>query len=352
MTHHQSMTSAEFSARYQLIKPVADGKVRTLNALAVASGKVVMVHYLVGSTDENNAVLARVRALPDIERLKVVETLDVEGHPVVVTQFLQGFESLDVWMSSHTPGGASAGAGAAKQIKVTMRRPDAPQPRLGSTQPIRAGGGGAGKVAPPPPPPPVAPPPAAASATGSMTQPMAATPKAPPAPPPAAPALPPPPPPPPAPPRPAAPPASVSPPIAAPVEKPAPPTPVAPPPPPPPAAPGEFTRIFQMGGLSTGPDRSAPSGPLYAPPVPGVAPASQRPAMPTPPSAAPSSPFMPMPSVMPPAPPAPGAASATGMMSAPKARTPEPAPVVVPRVAPPPPIPAAPLIPEPRFGAV
>src|SRR6185437_8941789 len=304
MTHHQSMTSAEFSARYQLIKPVADGKVRTLNALAVASGKVVMVHYLVGSTDENNAILARVRALPDIERLKVVETLDVEGHPVVVTQFLQGFESLDVWMSSHTPGGASAGAGAAKQIKVTMRRPDAPQPRLGSTQPIRAGGGGAGKVAPPP---------AAASATGSLTQPMAATPKAPPAPPPAAPAVPPPspppaknggeftrlfnsmagnpansaprpasapqappappfapPPPPPAPPRPATPPASVSPPVSAPVEKPAPPTPVAPPPPPPPAAPGEFTRIFQMGGLSTGPDRSAPSGPLYAPPVPGV----------------------------------------------------------------------------------
>ncbi|HEV2179049.1 MAG TPA: hypothetical protein VGR59_01955, partial [Gemmatimonadaceae bacterium] len=190
------MTSAEFSARYQLLKPVADGKVRTLNALAVASGKVVMVHYLAGTTDENNAVLARVRALPDTERLKVIETLDVEGHPVVVTQFLQGFESLDVWISSHTPGGSAPSAGAAKQIKVTMRRPDEAQPQPGSTQPIRAGGGGAGKVAPPPPPapPPVAPPPPpAASATGSMTQPMVA-PKAPPAPPPAAPAVPPPPP--------------------------------------------------------------------------------------------------------------------------------------------------------------
>ncbi|HKT06872.1 MAG TPA: hypothetical protein VJR24_03160, partial [Gemmatimonadaceae bacterium] len=153
MTHHQSMTSAEFSARYQLLKPVADGKVRTLNALAIASGKVVMVHYLVGTTDENNAVLARVRALPEIERLRLIETLDVEGHPVVVTQFLQGFESFDVWMSSHTPGGsAGASAGAAKQIKVTMRRSDEPQPRPGSTQPIRAGSGGAGKVASPPPP--------------------------------------------------------------------------------------------------------------------------------------------------------------------------------------------------------
>src|SRR6185437_11162062 len=179
---------------------------------------------------------------------------------------------------SHTPGGASAGAGAAKQIKVTMRRPDAPQPRLGSTQPIRAGGGGAGKVPPPPPPP--------AKNGGEFTRLFnsmagnpansaprpASAPQSPPAPP-FAPA-----PPPPAPPRPAAPPASVSSPVSAPVEKPAPPTPVAPPPPPPPAAPGEFTRIFQMGGLSTGPDRSAPSGPLYAPPVPGVAPASQRPA--------------------------------------------------------------------------
>src|SRR5579864_5018155 len=99
MTHHQSMTSAEFSARYQLIKPVADGKVRTLNALAVATGKVIMVHYLVGSADENNALLARVRALPEIGRLKVIEILDVEGHPVVVTQFLQGFESLELWIS-------------------------------------------------------------------------------------------------------------------------------------------------------------------------------------------------------------------------------------------------------------
>src|SRR6185312_8669012 len=196
MTHHQSMTSAEFSARYQLLKPVADGKVRTLNALAVASGKVVMVHYLVGTTDENNAMLARVRALPDIERLKLIETVDVEGHAVVVTQFLQGFESLDVWISSHTPGGSSASAGAPKQIKVTMRRPDEAQPRAGSTQPMRAGSGGAGKVAPPPPPPPVAPPPAAAGATASVTQPMspkAPTPKAPPAPPPAAPVVPPPP---------------------------------------------------------------------------------------------------------------------------------------------------------------
>ena len=281
MTHHQSMTSAEFSARYQLLKPVADGKVRTLNALATASGKVVMVHYLVGTTDENNAMLARVRALPETERLKLIETLDVEGHPVVVTQFLQGFESLDVWMSSHTPGGA------AKQIKVRMRRPDEPQPRSGSTQPIRAGGAGAGKVAPPPPPPPpVAPPPAAARATGSMTQPIA-TPKAPPAPPPAPPVVPPPPPPPapatqggeftrlfnsmtgnPASAQPAVP--SPQPPPAPPVTPPpAPPRPATPPAsvgpapsPPPAAAPGEFTQIFQRGGLPSGPDRPAPSGPL------------------------------------------------------------------------------------------
>src|SRR6185312_6048862 len=183
------MTSAEFSARYQLLKPVADGKVRTLNALAVATGKVVMVHYLVGTTDENNAMLARVRALPDVERLKVIELLDIEGHPVVVTQFLQGFESLDVWISSHTRSAPAPGDGPAKQIKVTMRRPDETPSRAGSTQPIRAGGGAAGKVAPPSPPP-VAPPPQAASATGAMTQPMA-----PPAPPPAPPVVPPPPPP-------------------------------------------------------------------------------------------------------------------------------------------------------------
>src|SRR6185437_243742 len=222
------MTSAEFSARYQLLKPVADGKVRTLNALAVANGKVVMVHYLVGTADENNALLARVRALPDIERLRLIEILDVEGHQVVVTQFLQGFESLDVWLSSHTPGGAAAGGGGgAKQIKGTMRRPDEQTQRPGSTQPIRAGSGGAGKVTPPAPPPspPVAPPPTAASATMAMTQPMApinAPPAAaPPAPPPAPPVVPP------APPRPASA------------------VPQGPPPPAPaPNEPGEFTRLF------------------------------------------------------------------------------------------------------------
>src|SRR5581483_5296624 len=133
------MTSAEFSAKYQLIKPVADGPVRTLNARATTTGAMVMVHYLIGSPEENRKIIEDIGKLPPLDRGKIIEVADVEGNAVVVTQFLPGFASLAGWLTGHIPQGKGP-------IKVTLKK-DGGAVGGSGTQPFQGGfgkGGGGG----------------------------------------------------------------------------------------------------------------------------------------------------------------------------------------------------------------
>jgi hypothetical protein len=96
----QPITGIDFSARYQLLKQLTDGEVRTLSAVTTATGMAVMVHYLVGSREENELVIARVAELPEPGSRQVIELLDIEGHQAIVTHVISAFSSFGEWLNS------------------------------------------------------------------------------------------------------------------------------------------------------------------------------------------------------------------------------------------------------------
>jgi hypothetical protein len=94
------MKSDEFHARYQILKQVTDGSVRTFHAVA-RTGAVVMVHYLTGGvTGENYEILALIERLPPDDRARVLPVAEVDDEPVVVTRFVLDFRTLRDWLES------------------------------------------------------------------------------------------------------------------------------------------------------------------------------------------------------------------------------------------------------------
>ena len=89
------MTRDEFSASYRLLKSLTDTGVRSYNALATASGDVVMVHLMDrGDTETVFAVEALIEGLPADDRSRVLLQGELDGHPFLVTRFLPGFTTL------------------------------------------------------------------------------------------------------------------------------------------------------------------------------------------------------------------------------------------------------------------
>src|SRR5438552_2321350 len=93
------MTNEELRQKYRLLKVVAERDVRTYHALDSA-GHIVMVHYLPGDSADSERLLALLDALIPTDQMRIVERVDVDGAPVVVTQFIQGFETLPVWLQA------------------------------------------------------------------------------------------------------------------------------------------------------------------------------------------------------------------------------------------------------------
>jgi hypothetical protein len=97
------MTSDEFKSKYRLLKQIAAGGGRSYTAQHCTTGRAVLVHF----TDEEltraegtlGALLFR---LNPRDRSKVVETMTVDRSLVVVTQFLEGFETFEGWLRSRT----------------------------------------------------------------------------------------------------------------------------------------------------------------------------------------------------------------------------------------------------------
>src|SRR5690242_7389222 len=93
------MTSEELRQKYRLLKLVAEQGVRTYHALN-ARGHIVMVHHLPGDSPETPRLLTLLDALGPADKMRIVERLTVDGAPVVVTQFIQGFETLPAWLQA------------------------------------------------------------------------------------------------------------------------------------------------------------------------------------------------------------------------------------------------------------
>jgi len=270
----------DFYSKYELIDPLAGEGTRSFRAKQLATGRDVTVHLLVGgATPENEALLARMRALPAPSLKKLIEVGDNEGTTYIVTEappFLHMGEWLSdqenagrnddlkytragVWKVPAGPGEApkpAAGAPSAEPGEFTKMFQAAPAPPSEPDMPAPA-------QAPPPPP---------ASGPGEFTRMFQAAKEAPPPAPDPAPQAP-------VPPTPSSPPPSSGPgeftkmfqAAQAPKAEPDMPAPPQSAPPPPASGPGEFTRMFQAA------KEAPPPPPDPAPQAPAPAPSSPPP---------------------------------------------------------------------------
>src|SRR6185503_6029478 len=139
------MTSAEFVAKYRVLKTLTEHGARSQIAQEVALGRMVMVHHLdVGSQNDRQRMLTNLSALEPAASSKVLEVLDVDGVKVIVTQFLATFKDLPSWLQEHSAP-AEAATLIMSAVQVPPPRP-APQPVAPPPPPISS-------AAPPPPPP-------------------------------------------------------------------------------------------------------------------------------------------------------------------------------------------------------
>src|SRR5215204_7596382 len=94
------MTSEEFESRYQILKQAAAGSVRSYLAMGHTRA-VVMVHVLDGDPVGVKDLLGRVDTLAHEQRSRIIETVEVNGTPVLVTRFIFDFTSLEAWLREH-----------------------------------------------------------------------------------------------------------------------------------------------------------------------------------------------------------------------------------------------------------
>jgi len=144
------MTSAEFAAKYRVLKTITERGARSQIAQETALGRMVMLHHLdVGTTVERQRFVTRLRSLTPDAAAKIFDVVTVDGTQVIVTHFLATFTDLPSWIEQHEI------AGDATMLIEAIPRP---QPAAPSPPPAVQ------PPAPPPPPPPAAVRPSAAPA--------------------------------------------------------------------------------------------------------------------------------------------------------------------------------------------
>lgn len=135
------MDGDEFTHRYQLLKKLVDGEVVTYLARA-SSGDRVMTHFLQGSRPDE--LLAALDDLPEARRRRVRTVTNLDGTPVVVTDYLDGFDSFAAWTSG--PGPAAPEASPATGGPSAAASAEDVPPESGSTpEPPDAGPDGPGE---------------------------------------------------------------------------------------------------------------------------------------------------------------------------------------------------------------
>ncbi|UCC71413.1 MAG: hypothetical protein JSV86_13585 [Gemmatimonadota bacterium] len=91
------MQSDEFRQRYELGRQLTESGILSSEA-ADSEGTPVMVHFLGGHGDEAQLVLALLEQLDPADKARIVETVEVDGVQVVVTQVLEDFSTLEEWL--------------------------------------------------------------------------------------------------------------------------------------------------------------------------------------------------------------------------------------------------------------
>lgn len=141
------MTTDEFNTKYTLLKQIAHVKGRSFTAQECASGRAVLVHFTVDDgLAPGTTVATLIDRLTPRDRSKILEILAVNLSTVVVTQFLEDFESFGAWLESRLAG------------------PSAPAP---SSQPLSPAGEFTKLFEPPAVSPPTPPAPAVAAPEGA-----------------------------------------------------------------------------------------------------------------------------------------------------------------------------------------
>jgi hypothetical protein len=103
---HATLSHSEFSSSFQLLRTVGASGGRSYHALETATGNVVTVHLMDRDDHETQARLAQqLSALPDASRDGLLIG-DVNGIPLVVTQFVTGLSPLRSWLDASTRGEA------------------------------------------------------------------------------------------------------------------------------------------------------------------------------------------------------------------------------------------------------
>lgn len=108
------MTGDDFRDRYQILTRLTQGDTSTFLARA-ANGDRVMVHVLETPPEETRDLLARVARLTGSRDRRVREVVRHRGVDVVVTDYLDDFDSLDEWLLAAGDEPGAEGAGEATQ---------------------------------------------------------------------------------------------------------------------------------------------------------------------------------------------------------------------------------------------
>jgi hypothetical protein len=90
--------------RFQLFDLRRDEGARTFEAREIATGRPVLVHLFANRTSPlNRVLLSKVDALPEKERLRVLDSGDHEGGVYLVTDRLAEYAGLREWLSQKDP---------------------------------------------------------------------------------------------------------------------------------------------------------------------------------------------------------------------------------------------------------
>ena len=98
----------DFYQKYELIDPLPGEGTRSFRARQIATGREVVVHLLTGGkTPVNDALLTRLRMLPEASLRKLIEVGDNEGTTFVATE-APPFLHLADWLAeqerpAHSP---------------------------------------------------------------------------------------------------------------------------------------------------------------------------------------------------------------------------------------------------------
>jgi len=153
------MTSAEFAAKYRVLKTITERGARTQIAQESALGRMVMLHHLdVGTEIDRRRLVEKLSALSEAASAKVFDVVTVEATQVIVTHYLATFTDLPSWIDDNTVSGD-----APTLVMEAMPRPEpsaggftsifgAPKPPESKAAPSPAVPASQPPVSPSPPP--------------------------------------------------------------------------------------------------------------------------------------------------------------------------------------------------------